>query len=109
LDCRLPPPIRVEFPPVPTLCGMFSQLCAGVFCLNISGGTRINLDCSKPMDVDERHIVACVARCAWLEEAIECGRRVILNVTEEGRANWRAAKDEAIRNAEAWRVWGMKP
>lgn len=40
-----------------------------------------------------RHIIACVARCAWLDRAEEFGDFVI------------KARDECLTNAEAWR-WG---
>lgn len=63
-------------------------------------------DFSNPdlFDAEERRIIACVARCAWLDEAERWAKTPV----NDGK-NFDAIagyKAEAEANAEAWRKWG---
>ncbi len=86
----------------------------------VGSGTYINAKC--------QHWQACVFRCAWLDRARELeglqkeSWHHYLDEHKRGRGRskrlmkmWRAdamkflrAKEEALKTAEAWRVWGLQ-
>lgn len=54
----------------------------------------------------DRHLVACYWRCAWQDEASRNSTRVTLSSNGRLINMYKEAECEALKNAEAWRVWG---
>ncbi len=91
-----------ERPPIPPNCEFFSRL-RPQFTLVVYQGQccTLDIDLTQPMDCSIRLIIAAVARCAWLDMA----ERMNSTYDPEHGPNLTSI-DTAVKNADAWRVWG---
>lgn len=104
----------MNHPPIPPNCPYFSKLVPGLFHFEDHvNAVRVvfNVRAKAPFSAEVRHIIACVVRCAWLDEAT-ADQDALLKMSlgtvpdETVMENLRFQIGRKLRLADKWRKWG---